>query len=66
MGQIINMILRQILRQAMQWGIRKGVNRMGQNPGKTGSSASPQTARNQQQTVKRIRQAMRVIRRIGR
>ncbi|MBK4216444.1 hypothetical protein JJJ17_10950 [Paracoccus caeni] len=59
-NQLINMLMRMVTQRLMNWGINKGVGQMSRRGGKQASG------RQVQQNSKRIRQAINMIRRMGR
>lgn len=64
MNQLVNMIVRMVTRQLIRTGIDKGTEQLARRGG--GGEATPAQKQQGRQTQKRMRQGMRMIRRIGR
>lgn len=65
LNHLVNMFMRIVTRRAMNWGINKGIGKMsksGRNSQRPRQGQPPHSGQSQ----KRIRQAMRMIRRSGR
>lgn len=67
LNQILNMLLRMFSRHAMNWGINKGIDKLAKSQGDdVPAEQSRQRKAQMHASVKRIRQAARLARRIGR
>lgn len=64
MNQLVNMIVRMVMRQLIRTGIDKGTEHLARRNG--GGEATPTQKGQAQQSQKRMRQGMRMIRRMGR
>ncbi len=64
MNQIINMITRMLTQRAVNWGINKASRRIGTQTAK--GAQGKDRARVAQDTAKRSRQAINILRRLGR
>ena len=64
MNQMVNMIVRMVMRQLIRTGIDKGSEHLARRNG--GGEATPAQKGQARQAQKRMRQGMRMIRRMGR
>ncbi|MEM9434504.1 MAG: hypothetical protein AAGA12_11325 [Pseudomonadota bacterium] len=64
MNGMINMVVRILARRLINLGVNKGIDMAARRRG--GDDASPQVKQQSADSTKRMRQSMRLIRRIGR
>ncbi len=62
----MNGLISVLIRHALSWGTRRGVDHLIRRGGADGKPMSPHRARVTRTTVSRLRQAVRLLRRIGR
>lgn len=65
MNQLFNMFGRMLTRHLMNWGTNKAIDRMSRSDGKTPAQTA-QDAKVMRQNSRRMRQAIDMIRRMGR
>ena len=66
MDRILNMLLRLFLRRGVNMALRKGTDMLGRRATGKGGTADPRRAKRSREDARRIRQMMRVARRITR
>ncbi len=64
MNQLVNMIVRMVMRQLIRTGIDKGTEHIARRRG--GGEATPEQKAQTGQSQKRMRQGVRMMRRMGR